>query len=168
MKPHSCLKLLIQFDLIGTHKYGSDFDPRVNFHEYALRVFLLEGADWVATINLVKLLYLLWDQLILKSTCGLAHISHRAATDLLWWLLNYSFGPLSDELKHLLSFLFIEPLLDVKLGLSENFEHVMRIVDLIIPSAFSGRRLLRSGRLRHSYALTGNRYPHFFDTQGFS
>lgn len=77
-----------------------------------------------------------------------------------------NFRPLSDELKHLLAFLLVKSLLDVFLGVSKDFEHVVRVVYLIITSAFPRRVLIlssSSGYFGYFPVVIKLGDPHFFD-----
>jgi asparagine N-glycosylation enzyme membrane subunit Stt3 len=76
------------------------------------------------------------------------------------------FGPLSDELKHLLAFLLVKSLLDVFLGVSKDFEYVVRVVYLIITSAFPGCVFIlssSSGYFGYFPVVIQLWNPHFFD-----
>lgn len=80
MESHTGLELLIQFDLVRTHKDRSYLDAWVYLHEDVLLGVSVMGGNLTVIrlgVNLVKFLYLLGDKLILESIGGPASHGQR-------------------------------------------------------------------------------------------
>ena len=104
VESHSVLEILIQFDVVRTHKDWSYLDPWVYFHEdVLLGVSIMRGKLAVIElrVRLLKFLYLLRDKLILEGISSPASNRHRTCAHVFWSgriMRANDFGPLSDEL----------------------------------------------------------------------
>jgi hypothetical protein len=104
VESHSSLELLIQFDVVRTHKDWSYLDPWVYLHkDVLLGVSVMRGKLTVIGVSviLVKFLNFLRDKLILEGISSPTSCGHRTCAHIFWSgriMGANDFGPLSDEL----------------------------------------------------------------------